>query len=99
LRRLELLDALQSSLKKRSEAMFRELCSTAESYEEFKRILASKGGFIKTGWCGDQKFEVTIKEETGADIRVVPFDADPSLKKCVYCGREAKITAYFARAY
>jgi len=94
-----LLDALQIRLKNKAEGILRELCSRAESYDEFKRILNSKGGFIKAGWCGDRDCEELIKDETGADIRVVPFEADPSIKKCVYCGREAKITAYFARAY
>lgn len=94
-----LLDALQARLKNRAEAIFRELCSRAESYDEFKQILDSRGGFIKAGWCGDQNCEVIIKEETGADIRVVPFEGDTSIKRCIYCGREAKITAYFARAY
>ena len=94
-----LLDALQARLKNRAEAIFRELCSRAESYDEFKQILDSRGGFIKAGWCGDQNCEVIIKEETGADIRVVPFEGDTSIKRCICCGREAKITAYFARAY
>jgi prolyl-tRNA synthetase len=94
-----LLDALQARLKNRAEAIFRELCSRAESYDEFKQILDSRGGFIKAGWCGDQNCEVIIKEETSADIRVVPFEGDTSIKRCIYCGREAKITAYFARAY
>lgn len=94
-----LLDELQRRLKARAEAMLRDLTSTTESYDEFKRILASKGGFIKAGWCGDSACEASIKDETGADIRVVPFEGDPSIKRCIYCGREAKITAYFAKAY
>ncbi|MEM4725985.1 MAG: His/Gly/Thr/Pro-type tRNA ligase C-terminal domain-containing protein, partial [Nitrososphaerales archaeon] len=94
-----LLEELQKRLKARAESMLKELSSTADSYDEFKRILSTKGGFIKAGWCGDQACEASIKEDTGADIRVVPFEGDPSIQRCVYCGKEAKITAYFARAY
>ncbi|MEM4164431.1 MAG: proline--tRNA ligase [Nitrososphaerales archaeon] len=94
-----LLEELQKRLKARAESMLKELSSTADSYDEFKRILSTKGGFIKAGWCGDQACEASIKEDTGADIRVVPFEGDPSIHRCVYCGKEAKITAYFARAY
>jgi prolyl-tRNA synthetase len=40
-----------------------------------------------------------MKEETGATIRVVPFEKEEIFAKCVYCGKEAKEVVYFARAY
>jgi prolyl-tRNA synthetase len=41
-----------------------------------------------------------IKEETGADIRAIPFGEEGgSAERCVYCGEEAKKTVYFAKAY
>ncbi|MGI0006334.1 MAG: hypothetical protein ACREAI_07960 [Nitrososphaera sp.] len=40
-----------------------------------------------------------MKEETGADIRVIPFDQAGMAEKCVYCGQPAKKVAMFGRAY
>ncbi|MFH0835525.1 MAG: proline--tRNA ligase, partial [Candidatus Micrarchaeota archaeon] len=55
-------------------------------------------GFVKSEWCGDARCEEAIKEETGATLRVIPFDEKPK-GKCVFCGKPAKETAYFARSY
>jgi len=76
--------------------------SKAISYDSFKSILDGKGGFIYTGWCGDQSCETKVKEETGADLRVLPFDEqqeDGLLSNCVYCRQPANKIAVFARAY
>ncbi len=75
--------------------MLRRMTRSADSYEEFKGLI-KEGGFVKAGWCGSEECEVKIKEETGADIRLL---TDEKAKTCVYCGRPAKALAYFARAY
>jgi prolyl-tRNA synthetase len=59
-------------------------------------------GFILTGWCGNEECETAIKEETSADIRVIPFDQkelNSQIKKCIYCKKNAQRVAIFARAY
>jgi prolyl-tRNA synthetase len=40
-----------------------------------------------------------IKEETGADIRVIPLYQKDTPATCIYCGRESKKAAIYARAY
>jgi len=70
-----------------------------DDYEEFKRILAEKGGFILAPWCGSAECEAAIKEETKATIRCIPFDQDDTPGQCIYCGREATEKALFAKAY
>jgi len=62
-----------------------------------------------TGWCGNEDCEVGVKENTGADIRVIPFDIKdlPAgldmtyevIKDCIYCGKKANKTVIFAKAY
>ncbi|MDQ3977724.1 MAG: hypothetical protein M3264_14480 [Thermoproteota archaeon] len=40
-----------------------------------------------------------MKGETGADIRVIPFNQKDKPATCIYCGRESKKAAIYARAY
>ncbi len=91
----ELLSDIQREMLRRAREMLRRMTRSADSYEEFKGLI-KEGGFVKAGWCGSEECEVKIKEETGADIRLL---TDEKAKTCVYCGRPAKALAYFARAY
>jgi prolyl-tRNA synthetase len=61
--------------------------------------LKEKGGFIKASWCGSQECEEKIKEETGATIRLIPFEREEPISNCIYCGGEAKEVVYFAKSY
>ncbi|HEV3432985.1 MAG TPA: proline--tRNA ligase, partial [Nitrososphaera sp.] len=67
--------------------------------ESFKSIIQTKGGFVLSGWCGQEQCESKIKEETGADIRVIPFSQNHKPATCIYCGRESKKAVIYARAY
>ena len=101
---LAILNEIQSNLLLRTKEFLKHHISMAISYDSFKSILDDKGGFIYTGWCGDQSCETKVKEETGADLRVLPFDEQQEaesglLSKCVYCMRSANKVAVFARAY
>ena len=71
---------------------------SVSDYSEFKTKL-EKGGFLKTHWCGKEECEEKIKEETGADIRVIPFDSENDAGKCVYCGEQSNSVPLFARGY
>ncbi|HUT06242.1 MAG TPA: proline--tRNA ligase [Nitrosopumilaceae archaeon] len=67
-------------------------------YSEFKEKIG-KGGFFNAFWCGKQECEEKIKEETGADIRVIPFDKENKEGTCVFCKEKATIVPIFARGY
>ena len=67
-------------------------------YGEFKAKVAT-GGFLQAYWCGDQQCEEKIKDETGADIRVIPFDSEDTSAKCIYCQNRSKSRPIFARGY
>jgi len=94
-----LLVDIQDSLFAKAKSLMMERTASVQSYEEFKKVLCEKGGFIKAGWCGDADCEAKIKEETGATIRVLPFDKEKSTAGCIYCGKPAKEIVYFARSY
>ena len=58
---------------------------------------------LHAGWCGKEECELKVKEETGADIRVIPFNQEElekeELEKCVFCGSKSEKKVIFARAY
>ncbi|MDI6845850.1 MAG: proline--tRNA ligase [Candidatus Saccharicenans sp.] len=96
----EMLTVVQKALFQKALDFQRENTREAGNYEEFKKIIEDRRGFIKAFWCGNEECEARIKEETMATIRVLPLE-QPALKaeRCVCCGKEAAALAYFARSY
>jgi prolyl-tRNA synthetase len=70
-----------------------------DDYDEFKELMKGRPGFIISGWCGDTECEEEIQKETSATIRVIPLEDIKPAKKCLRCGKKAKYTVYFAKAY
>ena len=95
----KLLEEIQDNMFAKAKANLQEKTTTVQSYEEFKKVLEEKGGFIKAAWCGSPACEAKVKEETGATIRVRPFQVEEPTSNCVVCAEKAKETAYFARSY
>lgn len=95
----KLLDEIQNNLFNKAKKFLEDNIATVKTYGEFKEMLEKKGGFIRASWCSNTKCEEKIKEETGATIRIVPFEKEKPFSKCVYCGAEAKQVVYFARSY
>jgi prolyl-tRNA synthetase len=71
----------------------------ADTYDEFKAVLEKVGGFIKAPWCGSAECEKQVNADTGATIRVIPFDAEAESGKCIVDGRPSERRVLFARAY
>ena len=90
----EIQNNMLNAAKKQSEENTLEITD----YEEFKSKI-ERGGFFKSPWCGKLECEEKIKEETGADIRVIPFDSNDINKKCIYCKDQNKSIPIFARGY
>ncbi len=69
----KLLQEIQDNMFAKAKAILQEKTTKVQSYEEFKKVLEEKGGFIKAAWCGSPDCEAKVKDETGATIRVRPF--------------------------
>ncbi len=95
----KMLEEIQANLYRRAKKFLESHITTVKNYEEFKKALKNKGGFIKACWCSSSTCEEKIKEETGATIRLIPFEKEEPFSNCVYCGKEAKEVVYFAKAY
>jgi len=94
-----LLDSIQSSLFEKASRALNEAIRDAHTYDELKRIIENKGGFVRACWCSDTACEDQIKQETGATIRVVPLKDEKVFAGCVRCGKNANKVVYFGRAY
>jgi len=94
-----LLKDIQKELFQKAKKFLKENTTTVKDYEELKKVLKKKGGFIRASWCSEQHCEERIKLETGATIRTIPFKKEKIFGKCIYCGKKAKEVVYFAKAY
>jgi prolyl-tRNA synthetase len=95
----KLLAEIQTNLYAKAKTALKEKTTTVQNYDDFKETLKARGGFIKAAWCGNSKCEEKIKEETGATIRLRPFEKEKPIANCVYCGEKALEMVYFARSY
>ena len=99
-----LTDEISSELKNIQKEMFDaakkildERIVRVSEYQQFKEQL-DNGKMIDCSWCGNQTCEDKIKEETGADIRVIPSD-NTKAETCIYCKNSGTANVLFARGY
>lgn len=94
-----LLNDIQISIFKKAKERTLSLITPVDTYEDFKKVLDEKGGFVSAHWDGSIEVEEKIKAETKAAIRCIPFDAVEEEGVCIYSGRPSKKRVLFARAY
>jgi len=94
-----LLDDIQNNLYTRAVEFRSQNITKVDTYEEFKKVLAEKGGFVLAHWDGSVETEQIIKEETKATIRCIPIDGEMEEGKCILTGKPSKQRAIFALAY
>ncbi len=95
----ELLEDIQKNMYAKALDFRNKNTHVIDDYEDFKKILDDKGGFILAHWDGTSETEIKIKEETKATIRCIPIDSKPEEGKCIYSGKPSKQRVIFARAY
>lgn len=94
-----LLEQIQDNLYKKALTLREEMTHRVDTYEEFKKVLDEKGGFIYAHWDGTTETEQKIKEETKATIRCIPLNNKKEEGKCIYSGKPSTQRVVFARAY
>ncbi len=75
------------------------MITRVDTYDEFKRVLEEKGGFILAHWDGTPETEELIKNETKATIRCIPVDAPAEEGTCIVSGKPSHRRVLFAKAY
>ncbi len=94
-----ILEAIQGDMLARAKEHLKTHTYEAKTYEEFKKIVAEKSGFVKMMWCGDEACELKIKEDTTATSRCMPFEQESLGDVCPVCGKPAKKLVYWGKAY
>ena len=94
-----ILEDIQNNLFDRANSFREERITAVETFDEFKSILSSKGGFISAHWDGTSETEQSIKKETKATIRCIPFSKNIKAGYCVYSGKPSPQRVLFAKAY
>lgn len=96
---LALLDEIQDSIYRKAFDFREEHTTEVNSWDEFKEVLESKGGFVSAHWDGTSETEEKIKELTKATIRCIPLNQKEESGSCVLTGKPSKARVYFAKAY
>ena len=94
-----LMAEIQENIYKKALAYRESMITKVDTWEEFKRVLDEKGGFLSAHWDGTVETEVAIKEATKATIRCIPVDAVDEEGVCVFSGRPSHRRGLFARSY
>ncbi|MBL7560968.1 proline--tRNA ligase [Olleya sp. YSTF-M6] len=101
-----LVDKVEGLMTRIQEALFNKALdyrdnhiTEVDSFEEFKKVLEEKGGFISAHWDGTTETEDKIKEITKATIRCMPLEGKLEKGVCVYTGATSERRVLFAKAY
>ncbi len=95
----KLLEDIQRNIFQKALDYRASMTTEVDSYDEFKRVLEEKGGFISAHWDGSAEVEEQIKAETKATIRCIPVDAKDEQGVCIVSGRPSSRRVLFAKSY
>ncbi|NDG46345.1 MAG: proline--tRNA ligase, partial [Flavobacteriia bacterium] len=95
----EQLDQMQEALFQKALDFRANNISEVNDYDEFKKILDQKGGFLMAHWDGTPETEEAIKKETKATIRCIPLTEKKETGQCIYSGKPSLQRVVFAKAY
>ncbi len=70
-----------------------------DTYEEFRHITETKGGFILAHWDGTKETEEKINQETKSTIRCIPHNHSGEAGRCMVTGKPSPRRVIFAKAY
>ena len=94
-----LMEDIQRNMYQKALDYRKEHITNVDSYEEFKKVLEEKGGFIAAHWDGSKETEERVKEDTKATIRCIPIDAIEEDGVCMVTGKPSSKRVLFAKAY
>ena len=94
-----LLNQIQSDLFNNALEYRNAHITEVNSFEEFKDVLESKGGFISAHWDGTAATEEQIKNLTKATIRCIPLSRVEQSGSCILTGNPSAGRVLFAKAY
>ena len=95
----ELLAEVQRGLFNKAKQNLEEHTYDAVTADEIKDIIDTKGGFVRTKWCGETECELKLKEYAGVSSRCMPLIQDEKIGVCPVCGKPSEKTIVWGIAY
>ncbi|MCL5428096.1 MAG: proline--tRNA ligase [Candidatus Marsarchaeota archaeon] len=95
-----LLKNMNKDLYSKAQSFMKGMVSESSDYAEMKDILQKRMGVVCAPWCGSEDCENKMKDETGA--KIINMSLGKKVRKgakCVYCGKDARHMANFAKSY
>lgn len=96
---VRLLDEIQENIYRKALTFRESMITKVDTYEEFRHLLETKGGFFLCHWDGTPETEEKIKNDTKATIRCIPFDSPEEEGKCMVTGKPSHRRVLIAKAY
>ncbi len=96
---VDLMDEIQKNLYKKAADYRKDNTTEVNTYDKFKEVINTKGGFVLAHWDGTSETEEQIKNETKATIRCIPLDAKEEVGTCMVTGKPSNKKVLFAKAY
>lgn len=96
---VNLLEEIQNNLFDKAIQYRAEHTTEVDTFEEFKEVLNTKGGYVSAHWDGTKETEERIKELTKATIRCIPLNNKKETGKCILTGADSAERVLFAKAY
>ncbi|MFA6523688.1 MAG: proline--tRNA ligase [Candidatus Peribacteraceae bacterium] len=94
-----LLADIHKTLYAQAKAFMEEHTSSAETMDEFTKLIEGKGGFVWAAWDGTVESADAIKQQTKATIRILGEQKPPKGAKDIQSGKPATMMALYAKAY
>jgi prolyl-tRNA synthetase len=94
-----MLDAVTKALYDKALTRRESMTYTVSTLDEMIELAATKPGFIRAMWCGDEACELSLKEKADVSSRCIPFGEGAVGDKCVCCGKSATKLVYWGKAY
>ncbi|WP_201260524.1 proline--tRNA ligase [Blattabacterium punctulatus] len=95
----ELLEEIQKNIYQKALNRTKKLTIISDHYEDFKKKIKDKGGFILAHWDGTMSTAKKIQKETEATIRCIPIPNEKKIGKCIYSGSPSTQRVVFAKSY
>ena len=94
-----LIEDIQKTLYNKAKTFRDNNIREVDTFDDFKKIISEKGGFVLAHWDGSSETEDKIKKETKATIRCIPIENKSVSGKCIYSNKPSKQRVIFAKAY
>ncbi len=96
---ITLLEQIQDTIFRKAQDYRDTHITEVQDFEEFKKALQEKGGFVAAHWDGTAETEEEIKNLTKATIRCIPLNQKEEVGTCILSGKPSNRRVLFAKAY